>query len=119
VTLTTLVCGARACLREAAIADAVDTSHSTALILEGLPDGTTSLDGISDLQNVHTARIAPGCLCCTGNLTMRVTLNRILRHPPARLFISLATATHLEQIRHFLQQSPYDKLLAFTTDIQA
>jgi hypothetical protein len=119
VTLATLVCGARASLREAAIAEAIDTSHSSALILEGLPDGTTSLDGISDLNNVHIARIAPGCPCCTGNLTMRVTLNRILRRRPARLFISLATATHLEQIRHFLQQPPYDKLLMLTNDIHA
>jgi hypothetical protein len=119
VTLTTLVCGARASLREGAIADAVDTSHSTALILEGLPDGTTPLDGIPDIKNVYIARIAPGCMCCIGNLTMRVTLNRILRHPPARLFISLATATHLDQIRQFLQQPPYDKLLTLTIDMQA
>ena len=41
-------------------------------------------------------RIAPGCLCCSGNLVLRVTLNRLLRHPPARLFISLADATHIE-----------------------
>lgn len=106
-------------MREAAIADAIDTNCSTALILEGLPDGTTALDSVADRNNVHIARIAPGCLCCTGNLTMRVTLNRILRQAPARLFISLATATHLEQIRRFLQQPPYDKLLVLTKDIQA
>jgi hypothetical protein len=119
VTLTTLVCAARASLREAAIAHALDTRESTAVILEGLPDGTTSLDGISDLKNVHIARIAPGCPCCIGNLTMRVTLQRVLRHPPARLFISLATASHVARIRHYLQQPPYDKLLILTNDLQA
>jgi G3E family GTPase len=117
VTLTTLVSGARPAEREAAIAAVIDPGMTTALILEGLPDGTTQLDGITDLPTVHIARIAPGCLCCTGNLTMRVTLNRILRHPPARLYISLATTAHLAQIRSFLQQPPYDKLLALTKDI--
>ncbi|MDB5771321.1 MAG: hypothetical protein V7606_3881 [Burkholderiales bacterium] len=117
MTLTTLVIGARASLREAAIAGALDADSLTALILEGLPDGTTALDGIADLKNVHIARIAPGCPCCTGNLTMRVTLNRILRRPPARLFISLASTTHLEETRRFLQQPPYDKLLVLTKDV--
>jgi hypothetical protein len=121
VTLTTLVCGARASVREAAIADAIDASCTTALILEGLPDGTTPFapfDTAANLNNLQVARIAPGCLCCIGNLTMRVTLNRILRHPPARLFISLATASHLEQIRSFLLQAPYNQLLALTKDVQ-
>jgi hypothetical protein len=121
VTLTTLVCGARASLREAAIADAIDANCPTALILEGLPDGTTPFapfDTAADLNNLQIARIAPGCLCCTGNLTMRVTLNRILRRPPARLFISLATSTHLEQIRSSLQQAPYNELLVLTKDVQ-
>lgn len=49
---------------------------------------------------------------------MRVTLNRILRHPPARLYISLAQATHLDQIRLFLTQAPYDALLVLTEDIR-
>lgn len=118
MTLTTLVTGARAAAREAAIAAAIDTSLTTALILEGLPDGSTNLDAVANSPAVHVARIAPGCLCCIGNLTMRVTLNRILRHPPARLYISLATAAHLEQIRLFLTQAPYDKLLTVTKDIQ-
>jgi hypothetical protein len=118
VTLTTLVTGAHASAREAAISEAIDTSYSTALILEGLPDGTAPLESINGLTNIHIARIAPGCPCCTGNLTMRVTLNRILRRPPTRLFISLVSADHLEQIRRFLQQPPYDNLLTLTEDLQ-
>jgi hypothetical protein len=45
---------------------------------------------------------------------MQVTLNRLLRHPPARLYISVADATHLDAIRDFLTQPPYDKLLTLT-----
>lgn len=131
MTLTTLVCGARASIREAKIAEALDgsdsisnfisnsISSSTAVILEGMPDGTATLDLAAAAKNVLIARIAPGCLCCTGNLTMRVTLNRILRRPPARLFISIANAEHLGEIRRFLQQAPYDKLLTLTADLHA
>jgi hypothetical protein len=115
MTLVTLVTGARASAREAAIAAAIDPAAVTALILEGLPDSNSNLDALSALSTV--IRIAPGCPCCIGNLTMRVTLNRILRHPPARLYISLATATHLDQIRRFLMQAPYDALLTLTDDM--
>jgi hypothetical protein len=110
----TLVAGGSAAMREAAIAAMLDAAVTTALILEGMPDGSNRLDAWSDLDTVRIARIAPGCLCCIGNLTLRVTLNRILRHPPGQLYISLATATHLEQIRGFLSAPPYDELLALT-----
>ncbi|MDB5764622.1 MAG: GTPase [Herminiimonas sp.] len=117
MTVTTLVTGARASAREAAIAAAIDPECATALILEGLPDGSASLDSFTALSKMQAVRIAPGCMCCTGNLTMRVTLNRILRRPPARLYISLATSAHLEQIRRFLTQPPYDALLKLTPDL--
>lgn len=117
-TTTTLVTGARAGAREAAIAAVLDaslnSSLATALILEGLPDGTNALDRFAQQPQIHIARIAPGCFCCTGNLTMRVTLNRMLRQRPARLYISLATSTHLPQIQDFLSQAPYDALLTLT-----
>ena len=116
-TLTTLVLGSTAAAREAAIAAHIISDIDTAFILEGLPGGTSPLDSISP---VHAAvRIAPGCLCCTGNLTMRITLNRILRKRPARLYIGLATPEHLEGIRHFLAQAPYDTLLQRTQDLHA
>lgn len=113
MTLVTLVTGARASAREAAIAAAIDPTAVTSLILEGLPDGNSNFNS----PNTTVVRIAPGCPCCVGNLTMRVTLNRILRHPPARLYISLATTTHLDQIRRFLAQAPYDALLTLTEDM--
>jgi hypothetical protein len=48
---------------------------------------------------------------------MRVTLNRVLRQKPQRLFISLADAGHLAEIRHFLCTSPYERLLMLTEDM--
>jgi hypothetical protein len=115
--LTTLVIGATISARETAIATALDPARPTALILEGLPDGASPLDALEQDSPLHIARIAPGCLCCTGNLTMRVTLNRLLRRSPFRLYIALANATHVESLRAFLQQPPYDDLLELTKDL--
>jgi hypothetical protein len=114
MTLVTLVIGVQAAAREAAIAAAIDSAMPTAVILEGLAPGVSHLVPTSTLQII---RIAPGCMCCVGNLTLRVTLNRLLRKPPARLFIALATNTHLPQIRHFLTEEPYDAFLTLTDDI--
>ncbi len=119
MTLTTLVIGASAAAREAAIAAALDPEADAALILEGLPDGSFRLDAIAASSRIHIARIAPGCLCCTGNLTMRVTLNRMLRRRPTHLYIGIATFEHLESIRTFLSQSPYDGLMRLTQDLHA
>ena len=121
-TLLTLVSGGRASEREAAIASALRPGQSTAAILEGLASGTSILTELAAAQIAETStlqvlRIAPGCLCCSGNLVLRVTLNRLLRQPPARLFISLADATHIEQLRSWLSASPYDGWLALEPDL--
>ena len=113
MTLVTLVTGASAGVRETALAATLDATVGTALILEGMPDGSDRLDRLNQAM-LQIARIAPGCLCCIGNLTLRVTLNRILRRPPARLYISIADKTHLEQILSFLRAPPYDALLTMT-----
>lgn len=115
MTLTTLVSGGNAATREAAIAAAIDPNASTAILIEGLPDGKT--DPLAAWSTLQITRIAPGCICCSGNLTMRVTLNRILRRPPQRLFISLASDAHCDRIHAFLTQPPYDILLTFTKDL--
>lgn len=117
--LATLVTGVSASAREAAIAALLDTQWSTALILEGLPDGTDSFVKFDHVANLQIKRIAPGCVCCIGNLTLRVTLNRILRNPPTRLYLSLAAADHIEEVRRFLTRAPYDALLTFTDDVRA
>ncbi|OEZ52041.1 hypothetical protein JAB1_03310 [Janthinobacterium sp. MP5059B] len=122
-TPLTLVSGGRAAGREAAIAQALPPDQPAAVILEGLADGNGILADLAEQVSpspsfpLQLLRIAPGCLCCSGNLVLRVTLNRLLRHPPARLFISLADASHIEQLRTWLTASPYDALLALQADM--
>lgn len=118
-----LVSGANASEREAAIAQALRPEEATAVILEGMATGNSILADLAEKKSPSSSsslqllRIAPGCLCCSGNLVLRVTLNRLLRHPPARLFISLADATHIEQLRSWLSASPYDAWLALEQDL--
>lgn len=113
----TLVTGPSAAAREAAIGAhlaAAGQGGVAAVILEGLPDPRSILTP-SDFLEVH--RIAPGCVCCTGNLVLRVTLNRVLRRRPERLYIGLASTEHLDQLRSWLQQAPYDQLLELTPEL--
>ena len=119
-TVLTLVTGASARAREAAIAASLSELHedaTQAIILEGLASGTSPLDDLPTGSAV--ARIAPGCLCCTGNLVLRVTLNRLLRRRPSRIFIGVADSEHLDQLRSWLQSEPYDQLLRLTSDLKA
>ena len=122
---TWLVTGARAGAREAAIAAHLPKEGASTIILEGLSDGSSALsfdptDGPLVFDTVpQVLRIAPGCLHCSGNLILRVTLNRVLRRPPARLYISLASAEHLEQLRSWLSEAPYGDLLKLQDDIAA
>ena len=118
---TVLVTGPSSAAREAAIAAALDDpatprGEAVAIILEGLPSGSSPLENSDKLL---ISRIAPGCLCCAGNLVMRVTLNRLLRQRPARLFIGVAATTHLDQLRSWLSGTPYDQLLALLPDLHS
>jgi hypothetical protein len=110
----TIVTGATSGAREALLAASLVPGQRTAAILEGLPDGRTLLD---PNDNLVLHRVAPACLCCTGNLVLRVTLNRILRLRPDRLLIGVASLDHLDQLRSWLQQPPYDQLLELTPDL--
>ncbi|MGJ7915614.1 GTPase [Massilia sp. LXY-6] len=118
---TTLVTGPSAEARERAIhaqlqlSDLHQTSARAAIILEGLAPGNSPLDTLP--EHLLFARIAPGCLCCTGNLVLRVTLNRMLRQRPDRLFIGVARSEHLDQLRSWLQAEPYDQLLRLTANL--
>jgi hypothetical protein len=106
VIATTLVAGGSARARELAIASRLETGIPTAIILEGLPDGSPVI------THLPVVRIVPGCLCCTGNLVLRVTLNRVLRSHPETLYIGLADVAHLDRLRSWLHTTPYDQLLA-------
>jgi G3E family GTPase len=110
----TLVVGAHIDARENAIARLLQGGVSTAVILEGLPSGSGLLSAEASPDELWIARIAPGCLCCIGNLTLRVTLNRMLRKRPHRIYISVADATHLSTLEKFLSAAPYDNLLQLT-----
>ncbi|MGZ8291060.1 MAG: GTPase [Telluria sp.] len=111
----TLVTGPTAGAREAGIAASLaGFAGRSAVILEGLPDPRSIL---TPSDTLHIDRIAPGCVCCTGNLVLRVTLNRVLRRRPERLYIGLASTEHLDQLRSWLQHPPYDQLLELTTDL--
>ena len=124
---TILVTGTSAGARERCIAAHLAAQWTTdsdsssigpvgAILLEGLPDGLTTLTASPTLL---IERIAPGCLCCTGNLVLRVTLNRLLRRRPAWLVIGLATTEHLDQLRSWLQAPPYDQLLVLGPGLHA
>ncbi|KQV35459.1 hypothetical protein [Massilia sp. Root335] len=118
--VVTLVTGLSARAREAAIAAHLSDMHdegAQAIILEGLASGVSPLDDLAPDQSL--ARIAPGCLCCTGNLVLRVTLNRLLRRRPRRIFIGVAGSEHLDQLRSWLRSEPYDQLLRLTSDLKA
>ena len=113
---TTLVTGSSPGARERCIASHLSIGQRNALLLEGLPDGSSLLSP-SETLLVHY--VAPACLCCTGNLILRVTLNRLLRARPDRLFIGVASTGHLDQLRSWLQHPPYDQLLELTPDLFA
>jgi hypothetical protein len=117
----TLVTGATARAREAAIAASLQqfdakqiTPDTEAVILEGLADAQSQL---APSPSLLISRIAAGCLCCAGNLVLRVTLNRLLRQRPQRLFIGVARSEHLDQLRSWLQHAPYDQLLELLPDL--
>lgn len=117
MTRVTLVFGQDALSREKAISKALakeQRNDSVAVILEGAPpENPIVFDAL-----VSVMRIAPGCPCCTGKLTMRVMLNRALQRSPDCLYIGLANIAHIKEFRDFLMQPPYGELLNLTNDIR-
>ncbi|MFZ6710258.1 GTPase [Undibacterium sp. TC9W] len=82
------------------------------VILEGLPDGQ---DILYPTDLLHISRIAPGCFCCIGNLSLRVTLNRALRQKPANIYLGIANDAHLDKLLLTLQDPTYTNLLEINT----
>ncbi len=106
MTRVTLVVGGDGAAREKAIAVSAEPGKRTVALIEGLPSGS-ALDDVTTPNALQVVRIAPGCPCCTGNLSMRVTLNRALRQDPDQLFLSLANREHLANVINFLQEDQY------------
>ncbi len=104
MTLLRLVYGANQTVREQAIKTQVNPELFTIALLEGMAVNHASLD---PLESLKVVRMAPGCPCCTGKLTMRVMLNRALKENPDQVFLSLANSAHLISIRDFLQEDQY------------
>ncbi|MBI1773514.1 MAG: GTPase [Burkholderiales bacterium] len=106
-----MIHGASYTQREAAIAASLACLPNTGkniVILEGLPDGQ---DILNPTDLLHISRIAPGCLCCIGNLSLRVTLNRALRQKPANIYLGIASDAHLDKLLLTLQDPTYTNLL--------
>jgi hypothetical protein len=106
-----LVSGGDYARREAAISEALvklPAEVTIGVILEGLPAGAMPIQA-TPMRQVQ--RIAPGCFCCIGNLTMRVTLNRLLRSKPHALFLGIASAEHCDNVLQVLRSTPYADLL--------
>lgn len=108
---TRLIYGLTSIERENKIAAMLEPNSMNAVIIEGIANGHSKLGEIDQNDNLIIQRIAPGCPCCIGNLTMRVTLNRLLRKSPQHLYISLASNEDLPTIREFLQTAQYKDLL--------
>lgn len=54
-------------------------------------------------EDVPLAHLAPGCVCCVGQVPLRVTLGRLVRaHRPQHILLLLATAEHLPRVRALL-----------------
>lgn len=52
---------------------------------------------------VALARLAPGCVCCVGQVPLRVALGRMVRtHRPDEMLLLLASAHHLPRVRTLL-----------------
>lgn len=79
-----------------------------AVVLEGLPTGSMLLQASPTL---FIERIAPGCICCIGNLVLRVTFTRLLRLKPDYLYLAINDCAHLENLKAFLQQDTYANIL--------
>lgn len=59
---------------------------------------------VESAPGVFVARALGGCVCCTAQVELRVALTRLLRESrPARLFIELAAASHIENVLRTLQ----------------
>ena len=120
---TTLVYGATSVQRDAAIHACVASLPANArigLILEG---PASSADRLGALAAGDTRlilhRIAAGCPCCSGNLTLRVTLDRLIHRAPNHILLGIASDAHQAQLRDFLMAAPYDRHLALMPDLRA
>ncbi len=113
-------------MREQALFNAISPllaqSIACTVLLEGLASGNSPLDQLDSQPLLQLTRLAPACLCCAGNLVLNVHINRCITRSrrqanSQRLFISLADATHLPQLRAQLIAAPWDQHLQLNPDL--
>lgn len=85
-------------------------SQPVSCILEGtLPNGA---DEVCAGPTTFVHVLAPGCPCCSGNLALRVTLARVLRHDrPRYLIIAVIDPKHQGSLASMLSIAPWDAYL--------
>ena len=55
-------------------------------------------------DNISVVRLAAGCVCCIGQVAVRVALVRAVRtHRPDAVLLLLASADHLPRVRALLE----------------
>lgn len=66
--------------------------------------------GLHDLdvpEATVVERLPAGCVCCVGNVVLRVALTRLLRrHRPANVLLLIAANTHRERVERMLTSAP-------------
>jgi G3E family GTPase len=91
---TVVVTGARGAGKTTWLAHALDArpaAERRAVLLTEV--GAASLD---PRRNVTVAAAEPGCICCVGQVSLRIALTRLLRESmPARLYLELGEPAHL------------------------
>ena len=110
----TLVAGATAGARQAAVIERLDAAIAAAVIFEGMHPAHPAFQDPARPAPLFVATIAPDCPCCGAGLVLRVTLDRMVRRRPRQLFICLADAGHLSHLQQFLREPPYARLLTLT-----
>jgi hypothetical protein len=84
------------------VQDAVDdwlalpASGPRAVVTEG------SFTPLAVPDEVAVTRLASGCVCCVGQLPLRVTLARLIRAGRSDLLLLLASGAHLPLVRSML-----------------
>jgi hypothetical protein len=85
---------------------------AVAVIAEGAFSALAAPDG------VIVNRIAAGCVCCIGQIALRVTLTRLLRaHRPARLLLLLTSGEHIDRVRKMLGDGQFAALLRLSDSV--
>ena len=75
-----------------------------------------AFDDLQAPSDTVVERLAAGCVCCVGNVPMRVVLTRLLRqHRPASVLLLIAATTHRERVERMLTSAPLDQAVQLVT----